>query len=165
MSIATDLCRMSATELAEAIRSGQVSSHEVVEAHLRRIEEVNPAVNAVPVVPGEQALEAARAANRAAARGGELPPLHGVPFTVKGNIDLADTPTTYGIKALVAAVGARRSSGSGVWSLSVWKGQRIRLSPAAGRPAVHFFPHRTWVPGLWVEIPCLGHRGLGSLII
>jgi len=63
---------MSATELAEAIRSGQVSSHEVVEAHLRRIEEVNPAVNA---------------------------------------------------------------------------------------------PHRMWVPGLWVEIPCLGHRGLGSLII
>ena len=108
MSIATDLCRMSAAELAEAIRSGQVSSHEVVEAHLRRIEEVNPAVNAVPVVPGEQALEAARAANRAAARGGELPPLDGVPFTVKGNIDLADTPTTYGIKALVAAVGVRR---------------------------------------------------------
>ena len=87
MSIApvTELCRMSATELAEAIRSGQVSSREVVEAHLRRIEEVNPAINAVPVVPGEQALEAARAA----ARGGELPPLHGVPFTVKGNIDLA----------------------------------------------------------------------------
>ena len=99
----TELCRMSATELAEAIRSGQVSSREVVEAHLRRIEEVNPAVNAVPVVLGEQALEAARAADRAAASGGELPPLHGVPFTVKGNIDLAGTPTTHGIKALAAA--------------------------------------------------------------
>jgi amidase len=39
----TELWRMSATELAEAIRSGQVSSREAVEAHLRRIEEVNPA--------------------------------------------------------------------------------------------------------------------------
>ena len=99
----TELWRMSATELAEAIRSGQVSSREVVEAHLRRIEKVNPAVNAVPVVLGEQALEAARAADRVTGSGGELPPLHGVPFTVKGNIDLAGTPTTHGIKALAAA--------------------------------------------------------------
>jgi amidase len=99
----TELCRMSATRLAEAIRFGQVSSREVIEAHLRRIVEVNPAVNAVPVVLGEQALEAARTADRAAARGGWLPPLHGVPFTVKGNIDLAGTPATRGIKALAAA--------------------------------------------------------------
>ena len=63
----TELWRMSATELAEAIRSGQASSREVVEAHLRRIEQVNPAVNAIPVVLGEQALEAAREADRAAA--------------------------------------------------------------------------------------------------
>jgi amidase len=94
---------MSATELAEAIRSGQVSSREVVEAHLRRIEQVNPAVNAVPVVLGDRALEAANEADRAAAGGGDLPPLHGVPFTVKGNIDLAGTPTTHGITALAAA--------------------------------------------------------------
>ena len=46
----TGLCGMSATELVDAIRSGQVSSQEVVEAHLRRIEEVNPAVNAVPLL-------------------------------------------------------------------------------------------------------------------
>jgi amidase len=94
---------MGATELADAIRSGQVSSREVVEAHLRRIEEVNPAINAVPVVLSEQALEAAAVADRVTASGGELPPLHGVPFTVKGNIDLAGTPTTHGIKALAAA--------------------------------------------------------------
>ena len=55
---------------------------------------MNPAVNAVTVVLGEQALEAARAADRAVAGGGELPPLHGVSFIVKGNIDLAGTPTT-----------------------------------------------------------------------
>jgi amidase len=100
---ATDLWRMSATELAEAIRSRQASSQEVVEAHLRRIEAVNPAVNAVTVVLGEQALEAAKAADRVVAGGGDLPRLHGVPFTVKENIDVAGTPTTLGLKALAAA--------------------------------------------------------------
>jgi amidase len=100
---AAELWTMSASGLAESIRAGDVSSREVIETHLRRIEDVNPAVNAVPVVLAEQALEAARAADRAAAAGGELPPLHGVPFTVKANIDLAGTPTTHGIKALAAA--------------------------------------------------------------
>jgi amidase len=94
---------MSATALAEAIRSRQASSQEVVEAHLRRIEAVNPAVNAVTVVLGEQALEAAKAADRVVAGGGDLPRLHGVPFTVKENIDVAGTPTTLGLKALAAA--------------------------------------------------------------
>jgi amidase len=97
------LYAMSATDIAGKIRSKEVSSREVVEAHLRRIAAVNPAVNAIPVILAEQALEAARAADRAAARGGDLPPLHGVPFTVKGNIDVVGTPTTHGIKALAAA--------------------------------------------------------------
>jgi amidase len=103
VTTATDLWRMSATELAEAIRSRQASSREVVEAHLRRIEAVNPAVNAVTVVLGEQALQAAKAADRVVAGGDELPRLHGVPFTVKENIDVAGTPTTLGLKALAAA--------------------------------------------------------------
>jgi amidase len=103
----TDLWRMSATDLAEAIRSGQASSQEAIEAHLRRIEAVNPGVNAVTVVLGEQALEAAKAADRAVAGGGDLPPLHGVPFTVKENIDLAGTPTTHGFKALAGAYPGR----------------------------------------------------------
>jgi amidase len=99
----TELWRLSATELAEAIRSKQASSQEVIEAHLRRIEDVNPSINAVTVVLGEQAVEAAKAADRAVARGGDLPPFHGVPFTVKGNIDLAGTPTTQGARALAGA--------------------------------------------------------------
>jgi amidase len=99
-----DLWRVGATELAAAIRSGQVSSREVIEAHLRRIEAVNPSINAVTVVLGEQALEAAKAADRAtAAGGGVLPPFHGVPFTVKENIDLAGTPTTQGLRAMAGA--------------------------------------------------------------
>jgi amidase len=99
----TDLWRMSATDLAEAIRSRQASSQEVIEAHLRRIEAVNPSVNAVTVVLGEQAVEAAKAADSAVAAGGALPPFHGVPFTVKENIDLVGTPTTQGLKALAGA--------------------------------------------------------------
>jgi amidase len=97
----TDLWRMSATDLAEAIRSRRASSQEVIEAHLRRIEAVNSSVNAVTVVLGEQALEAAKAADRAV--GGDLPPFHGVPFTIKENIDLVGTPTTQGLKALAGA--------------------------------------------------------------
>jgi amidase len=109
MSVATvtEFWRMSATELAQAIRSKQACSREVVEAHLQRIEAVNPAVNAVTVVLGEQAVEAARAADRAVAADVDLPPFHGVPFTVKGNVDLAGTPTTHGTKALANAYPSR----------------------------------------------------------
>lgn len=96
----TELWRLSASELAELIRSGEASSVEVVDALLRRIEEVNPSINAVTVVLGDQALEAANQADRATTAGGELAPFHGVPFTVKGNIDLVGTPTTHGVEAL-----------------------------------------------------------------
>ncbi len=109
MSVAptTELWRMSAVELADAIRSKQVSSQEVVEAHLRRIEAVNSAINAVVILLGEQALEAAKAADRTVAEGGELPSFHGVPFTVKENLDVFGTPTTQGFKALENAYPTR----------------------------------------------------------
>jgi len=75
----------------------------VTTTDLWRIQAVNPSVNAVTVMLAEQALEAAKAADRAVAAGGDLPPFHGVPFTIKGNIDLAGTPTTQGLKALSGA--------------------------------------------------------------
>jgi amidase len=103
VTTSTELWRMSATDLARAIRSRQASSQEVIEAHLRRIEAVNPRINAVTVVLGDQALEAAKAADRAAGRGADLPPFHGVPLTIKENIDLAGTPTTQGVRALAGA--------------------------------------------------------------
>ena len=104
---ATELWRLSATELAQAIRSRRVSSREVIEARLRRIEAVNPLINAVTVVLGEQALHAAKAADRAAARGGELPPFHGAPFTVKETSTSPGTATTQGAKALACAYPSR----------------------------------------------------------
>jgi amidase len=100
------LWRKGAGELAGMIRSGEVTSVEVVEAHLERIEAVNPALNAVVVVLADQALEAAKAADQQVADGGELGPLHGVPVTVKENIDVAGTPTTNGVVALGEAIPA-----------------------------------------------------------
>lgn len=73
------LWRMSATELAALIRDRQVSAREVIETHLRRIDAVNPALNAIVIRLDEQALAAADAADRAVAAGDQLPPLHGVP--------------------------------------------------------------------------------------
>jgi amidase len=100
----TDLWRRGAVELAEVISARVVSSREVVEAHLRRIEEVNPSINAVTLLLADQALDAAAKADQWSVVAGEhLPPLHGVPFTVKENIDLMGTPTTHGLKALAEA--------------------------------------------------------------
>lgn len=103
----TELWRLGAGELAEGIRSGRFSSREVVDDHLERIEVVNPLLNAVVRVMADEAREEAEAADRLVAEGGDLPPLHGVPFTVKENIDLAGTPTTQGLQALAAAYPAR----------------------------------------------------------
>jgi len=83
-----DLTRQTASSLARGIREGTLSSEEVVEAHLRRIEEVNPRVNAV-VQLAETARAEARGADEARARGESHGPLHGVPFTVKDWLDTA----------------------------------------------------------------------------
>ena len=95
-----ELWRMSATQLAALIRGRKVSVREVIETHLRRIDAVNPALNAIVIRLDEQALAAADAADRVVATGDHLPPLHGVPFTIKECFDLAGTPTTAGWKKL-----------------------------------------------------------------
>ena len=100
----TELWKRSAKELAALIASKQVSSAEVVDAHLARIEAVNPKVNAVVRVLADAARSAAAAADRKVASGDPLGPLHGVPCTVKENIDMAGLPTTWGVPALSGAV-------------------------------------------------------------
>ena len=107
-----------ATQLAELIRTRQVSPVEVVQAHLDRIDAVNPAVNAIVTV-SEAATESARAAERAVLRGDELGPFHGVPFTVKDSIDTADlltqrgSPIFAGRVPAVDAVSVARMKGAG----------------------------------------------------
>jgi len=100
----SELWRKSALELAAMIRDHQVSSREVVQAHLDRVAAVNPYLNAIVRLLPEEALAAADAADRAVADGARLGPLHGVPVTVKENIDLAGTPTTQAVPALAEAV-------------------------------------------------------------
>ena len=94
-----DLWRASAGDLAAAIARGEVSSLEVVDSHLARIEAVNGHLNAVVRVLADEARAAAQAADEAVAAGAELGPLHGVPISVKDNIAVAGTPTTNGVPA------------------------------------------------------------------
>ena len=100
----SELWRQSAVELATMIRNRDVSSREVVQAHLDRVEAVNPHLNAIVRLLPDQALAAADAADNMVADGSPLGPLHGVPCTVKENIDLAGTPTTQAVPALAEAV-------------------------------------------------------------
>lgn len=81
--------------LAESIRMGNVSPIEVVGAHLRRIEAINGKLNAV-VTLAPDAMEKAKEAEAAIARGDALGPLHGVPVTIKDTIDTAGLRTTSG---------------------------------------------------------------------
>ena len=87
--------------LARAIRTKQVSSLEVVRAHLEHIHTVNPRLNAVVFATGESALKQARAADRKSSkRNPVLGPLHGVPFTAKDIFDTEGLPTTAGLRML-----------------------------------------------------------------
>ena len=75
--------------MAAMIRSRQVTSREVIDAHLARIAEVNESVNAVTTTLADTAHEAAATVDRQIAAGAPVGPLSGVPFTVKENIDVA----------------------------------------------------------------------------
>ncbi len=100
----SELWAMGAVELATAIRDGATSSREVLDALVARVEQVNGALNAVVVLLGEEAEKAAEAADQAIADGADVGPLHGVPISVKENIDVAGWATTQGVAALVDAV-------------------------------------------------------------
>ena len=100
----TELWRHSATDLARLIATRQASSAEVVEAHLARIAEVNPRLNAIVRVLADEARAGAELADRQLAAGAALGPLHGVPITIKENIDMAGLPTTQGVIPLADAV-------------------------------------------------------------
>jgi amidase len=102
-----DLIYASATALARAIRTKEVSAVEVVQASLQRIAEVNPALNAVVQLCAEAAQAQARAADAALARGQLLGPLHGVPMTIKDSLDTAGVITTGGTQGRATFVPAQ----------------------------------------------------------
>jgi amidase len=85
--------------LARAIRAREVSSREAVESCLARIAAVNPRVNAIVDLMADEALAAADKADAAVKTGADLGALHGVPVTLKINVDMAGRPTTNGVVA------------------------------------------------------------------
>ena len=95
-----ELWQYDATDLARLIRTGQASAREAVDSVLARLDKVNPAINAVVRTLHEEARAAAETADAARARGHALGTLHGVPITIKINIDVAGQPTDNGVKPL-----------------------------------------------------------------
>ena len=92
----SDLIYQSAARMAEQIRSGQLSSRELVTACLQRIDQVNPKINAVVQLCQERALDEADKLDRAASRGEFQGPLHGVPITLKDSLDTLGIVSTGG---------------------------------------------------------------------
>src|SRR5260370_32422391 len=91
-----ELVSLSAVELRRRIGTKEISPVELLEACLERIEEVNPAVNAVTAMSVKRARKEAKAAETAARRGEELPLLHGLPTGIKDLEETKDLLTTYG---------------------------------------------------------------------
>src|SRR5215204_5056662 len=86
----------SATDAAQAVRRKEISSRELTEMLLARIDSVNPALNAVVELRREAALQEAAAADEATARSDVAGPLHGVPMTIKDSFNVSGLHTTWG---------------------------------------------------------------------
>ncbi|WP_433284405.1 amidase [Pseudonocardia sp. CA-142604] len=101
------LWKFDGVETAALVRTKQVSVREVIADTLERLDEANPAINAVTLALHEEALAAADEADRALARGDAVRPLSGVPATTKVNADQAGCPTDDGVVAYKSRMASR----------------------------------------------------------
>jgi len=99
-----DLCATPATELARLIASRELSATELLAAVLARIDEVNPALNAIVTLAADQAYRVAADLDARAARGSFAGPLHGLPIAVKDLAETAGIRTTFGSPIFAANV-------------------------------------------------------------
>ena len=151
--MSTPLLERSARELAAAIRSRELSSREVVEAHIERLQAVQPAYRPLAADRFEAARAEADAADRRAADGAELP-LLGVPITVKESICLAGMPNSAGLvarrdlRAETTAPAAQRLIDAGAIPLGVTNTSELTLwieshNFVYGRSSSAYDPSRT----------------------
>src|SRR3984885_15612394 len=103
----SELTFLSAVSMAEQIRKEELSPVELVEAHLARIEKLNPKLNAFVQVDAEGARRQASAAEAAAARGERLGPLHGVPVSIKSSMEVEGMRAEAGSKLRAGFVAAQ----------------------------------------------------------
>ena len=147
---------VSGTEMARAIAAGEVRSREVVDAHIARIMQVNPKIHAMVADRFEAARAEADAADAAVAAGGPLPPLHGVPVTIKESFEVVGMPNTGGSHARRGIVATRdaptvarlRAAGAivvGVTNLSELCMWMESANPVYGRTGNAYDPR--WIAG------------------
>src|SRR6185436_15269177 len=92
----TEICSLSAVELARRVRARDLSARDVVGGYLKRIADINPRVNAIVTLVADRAMEHAAAADEAQARGEALGPLHGLPIAHKDLQPTRGIRTTFG---------------------------------------------------------------------
>jgi fatty acid amide hydrolase 2 len=156
--VALPLTERSALELAAAIRSREVTAREVVEAHIDRLRRIAPRINAIVADRFDVALTEADAADRAVAAaagdGDRLPPLLGVPFTVKESIAVAGMPNAAGLVARgeyrsdINAPTVQRVVDAGAIPVGVTNTSELTLwiesdNPLYGRTSNPYDPSRT----------------------
>src|SRR3954454_488707 len=147
----------SAVETAAALRSGALSSVEVTEAHIARMQEINPKLNAVVVDLSQEALKAARAADKARNKTGLL---HGVPITIKENVDYQGRPNPNGVPAQMSIIApsdapvVRNLKKAGVIVLGLTNTPEFSFRGFTDNP-LHGLTLNPWDP----EITCGGSSG------
>ena len=92
----SDICFLTAREIATLVKQKKLSAREVMEAHLKQIDRLNPQVNAIVTLIADQAMQNARKADESQAHGAALGPLHGLPIAHKDLVETAGIRTTFG---------------------------------------------------------------------
>ncbi|MEY2974266.1 MAG: hypothetical protein RIR49_686 [Actinomycetota bacterium] len=144
----------SATETARRIRAREVSSREVLEHMVARVDRLDGAINSVVQRDLERARATADAADAAARKGRDLGPFHGVPITIKDSFQTAGCRTTSGAPELAdfvptedaAPVARLREAGAVVWAktnLPIWAGDIQSYNDVYGTTLNPFHPDRT----------------------
>jgi len=149
-----NLHQLPATEMAEQVRRRQISPAELVEAHLARIERLNPKLNAFIELRMDEALAEAKAAEKMVEKSDPLAPLHGVPISIKSAIGVAGlkfecgSPTRAGLVAQQDAVLVQRLKKAGAIVLGNTNVPELLMAyhtdnPLYGRTNSPWDPERT----------------------